>query len=106
MSVINNVDEVYMVSKDVVARDVQGEFIIIPISSNINMENYEDAIFTLNNIGKAIWDRLDGQKNIRDIIKELSSDFEGTPEKIENDVIGFIQELLKRNIVVKALTNK
>ena len=46
-------DRAYRMSEDVVARNIQGEFIIIPIVSGI--VDMEDEIFSLNQIGRAAW---------------------------------------------------
>ena len=94
-----SLDAVYAPSEDAVAREVQGEFIIVPITSGVG--DLEDEIFTLNDTGKAIWDKLDGKKSLEDIIKELSSEFEALSEEIEKDVMGLAGELLKRRILVE-----
>jgi len=90
---------VYAPSENVVARDIQGEFIIIPITSGIG--DLEDEIFTLNDTGKAIWDRMDGKKSLKDISKDLSPDFKEDIKEIEKDVLGFTQELFKRKMLVE-----
>ena len=63
----------YVPSEDVVAREVQGEFIIIPITSGIG--DLEDEIFTLNETGKAVWDKLDGKKSLKNIVVMVYSKF-------------------------------
>jgi hypothetical protein len=60
MSAKINIKNMYTPSGEVVAREIQGEFIIIPITSGA--ADSEDAIFTLNKTGKLIWDKLDGKK--------------------------------------------
>jgi hypothetical protein len=90
---------VYAVSEDVVAREVQGEFIIIPITSGIG--DAEDEIFSLNDTGRAIWDELDGKKNLLEVARSLSSGFEGPVNKIKDDVLGLAAELLKRKMIIE-----
>ncbi len=87
----------YALSENVVARDVQGEFIIIPITSGVGDE---DEIFTMNETGRAIWDRLDGKRTLKDVIEDLNSEFEGKQEDIQKDVLGIADELLKRKMIV------
>ena len=99
MQVKVSLDAVYAPSEDAVAREVQGEFIIIPITSGIG--GLEDEIFSLNETGKAIWDKLDGKRSLDDIIKELSLEFEALSDEIEKDVMGLAEELLKRRILVE-----
>lgn len=91
-------DAVYVLSDDIVAREIEGELIIVPLVSGIG--NLDDELFTLNETGRAIWDRLDGQKSLRDIVKELSTDYEDPGGEIEKDVIGLVGELLKRRMIV------
>ncbi|MBU4251819.1 MAG: PqqD family protein [Candidatus Omnitrophica bacterium] len=91
---------IYMPSEDVVARDVQGEFIIIPITNGIG--DLEDEIFTLNETGKAVWDSLDGKKTLQDVIESLESEFEAVEGEIGKDVLGISAELLRRKMLVEA----
>ena len=95
-----DLNNIYKPSEDVVAREVQGEFIIIPITSGIG--DLEDEIFSLNETGRAIWDKLDGKKPLKDIAKELKSEFDAEKGEIEKDVLGITEELLKRKMLVKA----
>jgi len=95
-----NIDSVFAISGDLVARDVQGEFIIIPIASGIG--DLEDEIFTLNETGKAIWDKLDGKKSLKDVACCLSEEFDTPVKEIEKDVLGLTAELLKRKMLIKA----
>lgn len=93
-----SLNKIYKISEAVVAREVAGEFIIIPITSGIG--DLEDEIFTLNETGRAIWDKLDGNKSLKEVAKALASDFRGSPGEIEKDVAGLAAELLKRRMIV------
>ena len=44
---------------------------------------------------------LNGKRSLKDVVKDLSLDFEGSLEDIEKDVIGLVEELLKRKMVVE-----
>ncbi len=94
-----NLNSIYAPSEDVVARDVQGEFIIIPITSGIGDDN--DVIFSLNKFGKAIWEKLDGKTSLKEVASALALEFKGSNTEIENDVLGLTEELLKRKMIVK-----
>lgn len=91
---------VYLPSEDIVAREIQGELIIIPITAGIG--DLEDEIFTLNETGRDIWDRLDGKKSLKQIANALAQEFQATQEEIETDILGIAQELLKRRMLVEA----
>ena len=89
---------VYMPSEDVVARVIESEIIIVPLVSGIG--DMEDEIYTLNETGRSIWEKLDGKKKLKDVVSELASEFDSPLQKIEKDVIGFVQELTKRKMLV------
>ena len=94
-----SLDKVYKVSEDVVAREVQGEFLIIPITSG--MDDSEDVIFSLNETGRAIWNKLNGKKTLKDIENELAREFEAPLKEIGKDILGIAEELLNRKILVE-----
>jgi hypothetical protein len=63
----------------------------------------EDELYTMNETGKAIWDRLDGKKKLKDVLGELSTEFEAPEEEIEQDLIGLVNELVRRKILVEVV---
>jgi hypothetical protein len=93
-----NRDSVYVVSDDVVAREIEGEIIIVPLVAGIG--DLEDELFTLNATGKAIWDRLDGRRSLNDVIAELAAEYQAPPGEIETDVLGLAAELVRRRMLV------
>jgi len=93
-----SLDGLYMPSEDVVARSIEGELIIVPLVAGIG--DMEDELYTLNETGKAIWDRLDGRKKLKDVLAELSAEFEAPVGEIEKDLTGLVEELLRRKILV------
>jgi hypothetical protein len=94
-----DLDGVYRASEDIVARDLHGEFIIIPITSGIG--DSDEKIFSLNEFGRAIWDKLDGKRSLREVALILTRKFNASTTEIEKDVLGLSNELLKRGMIVK-----
>ena len=84
-------------SEDIVAREIEGELIIIPLASGIG--DMEDELYTLNETGKAIWSRLDGKTTLGQIAAGMAEEFDAPPADIERDVIGLLDELVRRRIV-------
>jgi coenzyme PQQ biosynthesis protein PqqD len=91
-------DQIYAVSDDVVAREIEGEIIIVPLVAGIG--DLEDELFTLNETGKAIWDKIDGRRSVAEMIAELAAEYQAPPGKIETDVQGLMQELVNRRMLV------
>ena len=86
-------------SNDIVARVIEGEIVIVPLISGIG--DLEDELYTLNETGRAIWERFDGKRTLREIAAELASEFEAPLEEIERDVAGLADELIKRRMLVE-----
>jgi len=89
----------YAPSEDVVARELEGEIVIIPLVSDIG--DIEDELYTLNETGQAIWRKLDGARPLRQIADELAAEFDAPAETIERDVLGLVGELVSRRMVVR-----
>jgi len=94
-----NIDGIYIPSEDVVAREIEGELIIVPLVAGIG--DMEDELFTLNETGKAIWDRLNGKTSLREIIKDLRIEYNADPNFIEEDVLGWVNELVRRGMLIE-----
>lgn len=84
-------------SDDVVSREIEGELIIVPIASGIG--DLDDELYTLNESGREIWQRIDGRRTLGDIINQLASLFEAPLETVTRDVIGLVDELARRRLV-------
>ena len=91
---------VYKPSEDVVAREIEGEIIIVPLVAGIG--DIEDELFTLNETGKAIWDKLDGRRSLADVVAELTPEFAAEDGAIERDVLGLVAELVERKLLTSA----
>lgn len=94
-----SLDATYVPSEDIVAREIEGELIIVPLVAGIG--DMDDELFTLNETGRAIWDKLDDERSLKKVVKELSMEFEAPEGEIEKDVMGLVQELLKRRIIIE-----
>jgi len=93
-------EAVYVPSEDIVAREIEDEIIIVPLVAGIG--DLEDELYALNETGKAIWKLLDGRASLEGVIATLSRDFNAAPSEIEGDVLGLVEELVKRRMLVEA----
>lgn len=93
-------DMVFAHSNDVVAREIDGMLIIVPLTAGVG--DMEDDLFSMNETGTAIWNMLDGKKTMKEIIAGLKKEYVAGPEEITIDVTGIAEELLKRRMIVEA----
>ncbi len=85
-------------SDDIVARVIEGDLILVPLTAGIG--DMEDELYTLNETGKDIWDRLDGVRSLGDIAVELAIEYEAPANEIEQDVVGLVTELVRRKMLL------
>jgi hypothetical protein len=90
-------DAVCRPSENVVARVIEGEVIIVPLTSGVG--DVEDELYTLNPTGQAIWQKLDGKRTLKDVAALLEKEFDRPIAEIEHDVLGFSNELAARLIL-------
>jgi len=93
-------DMVFAHSNDVVAREIDGMLIIVPLTAGVG--DMEDDLFSMNETGTAIWNMLDSKKPMKDIIADLEKEYIAGPGEITEDAIGIVEELLKRRMIVEA----
>ena len=84
-------------SEDVVAREIEGDIVIVPLVAGIG--DADDELFTLNDTGKAIWKQLDGERTLGDVAKVLAQEFEVPLSDLQADVLGFAGEMTTRRIL-------
>ena len=90
-------EKVYKRDETVVARDIVGETILVPIRGKLaDMQR----IFTLNDVGAYIWSNLDGERSLGEICEDLRLDFDVRKEQAQRDMSDFIRELLEADLIV------
>jgi hypothetical protein len=94
---IVTLDSVCAPSEDVVAREIEGEIIIVPLVSGIG--DLEDELYTLNETGRAIWQKLDGSVTLEQVAATLCSDYSGDLAIVQRDVVGLVEELVRRRML-------
>jgi hypothetical protein len=99
-----NMDAWYTPSGDVVARVIEGELIIVPITAGVG--DMDDQLFSVNESGKIIWEKLDGKSSLAQVAEALANQLSVPREEMEKDVRGFVGELLKRKMVIDARTSR
>lgn len=92
-----NLEAVLSVSANIVAREIENELIIVPLTAGVG--DLEDELYTLNESGRAIWALLDGQRSLHQVVDELAQEFDSPVSEIEADVLGLVDVLLTRGIL-------
>jgi hypothetical protein len=95
-----SLDMIFSRSDDVVAREIDGALIIVPLTAGVG--DMEDDLFSLNETGTEIWNLLDGSKSLREVATLLEKKYQAGPDEIAQDILGIVTELAKRRMLVDA----
>ncbi len=83
-------------SPGIVPRKTGDEYVLVPVSNNIADM---DSVYTLNETGAFIWERLDGKSTLAEIICCMQSEFDVDAETAKNDLLDFVTEMEKFLII-------
>ena len=93
-----DLDTVYRQVENAVAKEIENE-LMITISQNEAPCISHNSIYMINQTGSIIWKRINGQTRLKELIKNLSEEYNASIDRIENDVIAMIRELLQKNLI-------
>lgn len=96
-NILLSYDKICVPSEDIVAREIEGDIIIVPLISGIG--DSDDEIFALNESGKKIWQLLDGKNSLGEVINLLTLQYDQENSELGDDVIGFVSELVNRKFL-------
>ena len=80
----------YNKNSSMVARRVANEVVLVPIRQNVGDLQ---SIYTMNDVGARVWELLDSEQSVGDIIFTISSEYEVEQKQAEADVIDFLDHL-------------
>jgi hypothetical protein len=83
-------------SKSIVTTKTGSEYVLVPVANNIADMN---SVYTLNETGAFIWEHINGENSIEDIINEMTTEFEVDYLTASNDVFSFIDDMRKYLII-------
>ncbi len=92
-----NTKSFYIVANDVIVKKIEDEYVIVPLVSGVGDLNSE--IYSLNRTGSILFEALDGEKTLEEIIQMLSEKFSAPKNQILKDVKEIIHDLLEKGIV-------
>lgn len=91
-----NLKSVPVRSPSIVTRKTGDEYVLVPIADNIADMN---SVYTLNETGAFIWELIDGNRCVEDLINELIKEYDTDMETATNDVLSFIDTMNKYLII-------
>lgn len=87
-------DTTFRLSPDVVVRELDGESVVLDLSSG--------RYFGLNGVGTRVWQLIGQGHAVDGLIKAVAAEYEADEATIERDVLALVEELETRGLVVAA----
>jgi hypothetical protein len=84
-------------STDVVARDIEGQLVLVPLVMGIG--DTDDELYALNATGRAVWDLLDGRRTLDGVVDALAERFEAPRDELTRDVLGLVGEMTRLGLL-------
>ncbi len=79
----------------IVARRIAGETILVPVRHRAQ----EMGLFTLNEVGTFVWERLDGRRPAGAVVRAVTRAFEVEPARARADLDEFLAQLVEAGCV-------
>jgi len=83
-------------SKSIVTTKTGNEYVLVPVANNIADMN---SVYTLNETGAFIWEHINGENSVGDIINKMMEEYEVDFLTASEDLFSFIDEMGKYLIV-------
>jgi hypothetical protein len=87
---VTTLKSIYTHSPRIVTRKTGSEYVLVPVTNNIADMN---SVYTLNESGAYIWELIDGNRNIEEIINILTEEYDIDHDTAEKDVVSFITDM-------------
>ena len=87
---MQNLEQCYKRNEDFVYRKIENETILVPIKNNVGDMG---CIYNLNEVGAFVWENLDGEKTLNDILNMVTDEFDITAQDAKIDLDDYISDL-------------
>lgn len=85
-------DTVFAKNDQVVSRKIVDELILVPMRKDVADT---ETLYTLNEVGARVYELIDGERPLREIMDTIVNEFEVTRQQAESDVREFVAQLLE-----------
>jgi len=97
---IDQLNAAHLPSEDIIAREIDGKLIIVPLTAGFS--DMENERYTFNNADRKIWKLLDGQQTLSDVVGIPAETYSAPAGGIKEDVVGLVGGLVDRHILIEA----
>lgn len=77
----------------------QSIFVQCRVINNVKYIAINREVFELDEVGELVWESINGEKSINDIIDKVSRAYDVDKSDIRQDIEDFINDLIQKNLV-------
>ena len=81
---------------NLMARNIAGETLIVPIRNSVGDLN---SIYTLNEVGALVWQMIDGQTRVEQIVGAISREYDVTVDEAAGDVVELLDSMAEAGLI-------
>jgi hypothetical protein len=86
----------FVCNREVVARHIEGELVIVPIRSGVGDLN---SLYTLNAVGAVLWEFMTVGHTLDEMVSRVCNEFEVPASRAENDIQEFLDSMLAEKLI-------
>ncbi len=83
-------------NREVVARQIEGELVIVPIRSGVGDLN---SLYTLNPVASVLWEFMTEGHTVPEMVNRVCDEFEVTASRAQGDIQDFLDAMLAEKLV-------
>ncbi|MCW3785913.1 PqqD family protein [Plebeiibacterium sediminum] len=88
--------KVYCKSERFVEKSIGNEKVLVPLTDNVADMNH---VLTLNEVGTFLYDQVNGEKSVSDILSLLLEEYDVSNEIAKKDIEQFINNTVSKGIL-------
>jgi len=93
-------EKIYIPSDKIIARFIDETLIIVPVETDTGTVDFDESLYSLEDTGREIWDRLGAKITVEKLCAELAEKYNAPLGTITLDVIELLEELLNKGLIV------
>ena len=90
-------EAIYRPSPDVVFRNIAGEHLLVPVRTGLA---HIDYLYTTDEVGSFILSLLDGRRDVAEVARRVSAEFEVDEARARADVAAYLSDLREVGLVL------
>jgi hypothetical protein len=89
-------EDVYEKNPNIILRKFADEYVLVLMNAKPDPIL---KIYTLNHMGAFVWNQIDGKTNYKEIINDITTEFEVSDDIAEKDLMEFLDQMKRIGII-------